>query len=190
MYLYQPQAEDLIDEYREHNWYAPSLEQLQRVIYYRGLSSQATFENSNFVRKAIDGSVTGQFSIFSSAYNKITAQGGIFPIVWDQLVGTGANVSEAGTSNGNNLTTTLNTTSHNNYVYAYSTRDAYSTNNWSYDTVYENKWVSGTLPAYIDSWNNTKDVQYSSYPGSLHAWSLYSEKHYGIPFVEYNYKKA
>ena len=190
MYLYQPQAEDLIDEYREHNWYVPSLEQLQRVIYYRGLSSQATFENSNFVRKAIDGSVTGQFSIFSSAYNKITAQGGIFPIVWDQLVGTGANVSEAGTSNGNNLTTTLNTTSHNNYVYAYSTRDAYSTNSWSYDTVYENKWVSGTLPAYIDSWNNTKDVQYSSYPGSLHAWSLYSEKHYGIPFVEYNYKKA
>jgi len=42
MHVYQPEATSLDSQYEAGNWYMPSLAQLQRVIYHRGISARTT----------------------------------------------------------------------------------------------------------------------------------------------------
>jgi hypothetical protein len=185
MKVYQPAAASLDAQYEAGNWYMPSLAQLQRVLYYRGVSARATantdFSNPSYVRLEINGDATAPDAIFSAARK---AMGNInFPNCWQQLVGFGNTVTaiEGNTSNANNLVTLLGP-SGSNYGYQCTTgnsNDWYSSNNWT------NKWVYGQMPTY----NQNGYTIYVDYPGSYMTWSLYNSKHQGIPFVEYNYSK-
>ena len=51
--VYQPTAASLDVQYEAGNWYMPSMAQLQRVLYYRGVSARAAanadFNNSSYV---------------------------------------------------------------------------------------------------------------------------------------------
>lgn len=179
IYLYQPEGNEIDSRYLAGNWYVPSLSQLQRVLYLRGISAQDVFTDANYVRKSIDGSATSDEAIFSRAYNAMGASN--FPTCWSNIAGSGASASSGGSSNSNNIVTTMNTTSGNNYSYQYTGGSQ------SWDTYsYTNKWQSGMQPTVSQN-GSYFDTYYDSYPGSLNAWRL--SAHQGIPFVEFNYAK-
>lgn len=181
MHLYQPESNEIDPQYLAGNWYVPSLSQLQRVLYLRGISTNDVFTDPNYVRKSIDGSATSDEAIFSKAYNAMGASN--FPTCWSTIAGSGASASSGGSSNANNIVTTMNTSAGNNYSYQYTG----GSQSWD-SSSYSNTWQFGEQPTV----NNQSgyayfDVYYASYPGSLNAWRLTT--HQGIPFVEYNYSK-
>ena len=170
MYLYEPavkETETLHDSYKKGNWYAPSISEFSRIIYYRGYSvSGNNFNTGDMVRQPIStsvqkGSSTLSIPIFSSAYSHAGNQ---FPTVWSSIVGSGDNAGV------NNITTSVNTSAAENYSYQ---RKTY------YDTsyTYNNEWVVGDYqdPSY---WNTTI---------YQNAWRL--TKHQGVPFTKFNYSK-
>ena len=183
--VYQPTAASLDVQYEAGNWYMPSMAQLQRVLYYRGVSARAAanadFNNPSYVRLEINGDAVAPDAIFSAARKAMGNTN--FPNCWQQLVGFGNTVTaiEGNTSNANNLTTLLGPTG-NNYGYQCTTgntNDWYVSNNWT------NKWIYGKMPEQ----NTNGYTIYVDYPGSYLTWSLCTSKHQGIPFVEYNYSK-
>ena len=170
-YLYEPEVkegETLNSAYTQGNWYMPSVNELSRVIYYRGYSvSGQYFNTSDVVRQAISTSVANGGTvlttpIFSNAYAKA---GNKFPTVWSNMVGSGDNAGV------NNITTTVNASSANNYSYQRTIQYNSSGN------TYSNEWVVGSFNDQ-SYWNTT---QYNN------CWRL--TKHQGIPFTKFNYKK-
>lgn len=173
MKVYEPQvrkAETLNSAYQKGNWYAPSVTEFSRIIYYRGYSvSGSNFNTGDTVRQSISTSVANgggvlTTPIFSIAYSRATNQ---FPSVWSNIVGSGNNAGV------NNITTSINQSAANNY--------SYQRTEW-YDggsggPTYSNEWIVGS---YTDTsyWNKT---QYNN------AWRL--TKHQGVPFTKFNYSK-
>jgi len=186
MRVYQPVAASLDAQYEAGNWYMPSMAQLQRVLYYRGVSARAAanadFSNPNYVRLEVNGEAKAPDAIFSAAYSAMKSSIG-FPNCWQHLVGFGTTVTalEDDMSEANNLVTLLGP-SGSNYGYQHTTGNTlswYTSNNWT------NKWVYGQMPVY----NNNGYTQHVDYPGSYLTWALYTSKHQGIPFVEFEYHK-
>lgn len=173
MHVYQPtvnNGETLNTAYTRGNWYAPSVAEFQRIIYYRGYSvSGSNFNTGDTVRQPISTSVSnggGVLStpIFSIAYSRATNQ---FPSVWSNIVGSGDNAGV------NNITTSINQSAANNY--SYQRTQQYDGSSGGY--TYSNEWVTGSYndPSY---WNT---IQYNN------AWRL--TKHQGVPFTKFNYSK-
>ena len=111
MYLYQPtllEGEDIADAYKQTMWYAPSVGELAKALYCRGMSVNSSF-TSAAINKSINAGATSEYAIFSKALNRM---GSDFPTVWANLV-----------SAGNNITTNAYSTETDNYGYAVSTRD-------------------------------------------------------------------
>lgn len=173
MYLYEPavkESETLHNSYKKGNWYAPSVAEFSRIIYYRGYSvAGSNFNTGDMVRQPIresvsKGSTTLTIPIFSLAYS---SAGNSFPVVWTNIVGSG---DDAGV---NNITTSINSSAANNYSYQRTSQYSGDTSGY----IYTNEWVTGS---YTDSsyWNTT---QYRN------AWRL--TKHQGVPFTKFNYSK-
>lgn len=173
MQVYEPsvkERETLNSAYKKGNWYAPSVAEFSRIIYYRGYSvSGSNFNTGDIVRQPINTSVVNgggvlTTPIFSIAYSRANNQ---FPSVWSNIVGSGDNAGV------NNITTSINSSDADNY--SYQRVQQYDGGSGSY--VYSNEWVCGN---YNDSsfWNS---VPYNN------AWRL--TKHRGIPFTKFNYSK-
>lgn len=173
MYVYEPvvkEGETLNSAYQKGNWYAPSVAEFSRIIYYRGYSvSGSNFNTGDTVRLPISTSVANggdvlTTPIFSIAYSRATNN---FPSVWSNIVGSGDNAG------ANNITTSVNTSSANNYSYQRTQQYEGSTGGYTYS----NDWVVGSYndPAY---WNT---IAYNN------AWRL--TKHQGVPFTKFNYSK-
>ena len=171
MYLYQPEVKDsetLHDSYKKGNWFAPSVAEFSRIIYYRGYSvAGSNFNTGDMIRQPIKtdiskGSTTLTIPIFSLAYSHA---GSSFPSVWTSIVGSGDNAGV------NNIPTSVNSSSASNY--SYQRTQEYQGSGY----VYKNEWVTGAYsdPSY---WNNT---QYQN------AWRL--TKHQGVPFTKFKYSK-
>lgn len=170
--LYEPEVkstETLNDQYKKGNWYAPSVNEFSRIIYYRGYSvSGNNFNTGDIVRQPIStsvskGSTTLTTPIFSMAYSRANNN---FPSVWSSIVGSGDS------SGANNITTSVNTSATDNYSYQ-------RISEWvSSSYTYKNMWVYGK---YEDDQNYQNTTEYRN------AWRL--TKHYGIPFVKFNYSK-
>lgn len=173
MKVYEPVVNDgetLHPSYKKGNWFAPSVAEFSRIIYYRGYSvSGNNFNTGDIIRQPINTSVANgggvlTTPIFSIAYSRATNQ---FPAVWSNIVGSGDNAGV------NNITTSVNASAANNY--SYQRTQQYDGGSGGY--IYSNEWVSGSYndPSY---WNN---IQYSN------AWRL--TKHQGVPFTKFNYSK-
>lgn len=173
MHVYEPsvkETETLNSQYKKGNWYAPSVAEFSRIIYYRGYSvSGNNFNTGDLVRQPIStsvskGSTTLTTPIFSMAYSRA---GNNFPAVWNSVVGSGDNAGV------NNITTSINSSAANNYSYQRTSEYDSSTSGYTY----KNEWITGsyTDPSY---WNTT---QYRN------AWRL--TKHQGIPFTKFDYSK-
>ena len=170
MHVYQPEATSLDSQYEAGNWYMPSLGQLQRVLYHRGVSARTTGSDQNYnqpsyVMLNVSGIATAPGAIFASAYRAMGSSN--FPQCWQNLVGFSQNeasVSETA-SNSYNLVTALSSNG-NNYGYQNTTgnaNDSYGTASWS------EKWIAGQMPV-VGSWY----TNYADYPGSYNTWSLYN----------------
>jgi hypothetical protein len=176
MYIYEPAVKDgetLDEQYVSGKWYAPSVGELSRVIYYRGYSvSGASFNTGDVVRQTIVSSISSgggvlTTPIFSMALKEAKSN---FPTVWSSLVGA------VGSTNAgvNNLTTTVNSSINNNY--SYQRNEEYDSSLSNY--VYKNRWLAATKTS--SSWLNTTAI--------INAWRL--TKHQGIPFTKFNYAKS
>lgn len=173
MYLYEPEGDNINDQYKKGNWYAPSSEEFSRVLYYRGYSANGdNFNVGGMIRNNIDDSIQNKGEVlttpvFSLAKKHINT--GSFPTVWTSLAGSG---NEAGP---NNITTSVNTSSANNYSYQ---------NIGEYDGVsgynYTNQWIAGAYNSQ-DGGFYINETQYRN------AWRL--TKHQGIPFTKFKYAK-
>lgn len=171
MHVYEPQVkedETLNAAYQKGKWYAPSVAEFSRIIYYRGYSvSGSNFNTGDIIRQPISTSVSNgggvlTTPIFSIAYSRATNQ---FPSVWSNIVGSGDNAGV------NNITTSINSSAANNY--SYQRTQQYDGSGYTY----KNEWITGS---YNDQsyWNTTP---YNN------AWRL--TKHQGIPFTKFNYSK-
>lgn len=171
MHVYEPQikeGETLNAAYQKGKWYAPSVAEFSRIIYYRGYSvSGSNFNTGDIIRQPISTSVSNgggvlTTPIFSIAYSRATNQ---FPSVWSNIVGSG---DDAGV---NNITTSINSSAANNY--SYQRTQQYDGSGYTY----KNEWITGS---YNDQsyWNTTP---------YHNAWRL--TKHQGIPFTKFNYSK-
>lgn len=170
--LYEPEVkstETLNDQYKKGKWYAPSVQEFSRIIYYRGYSvSGNSFNTGDTVRQPISTSVSKGSTplttpIFSMAYSRANSS---FPSVWSSIVGSGDSAGP------NNITTSVNTSAADNYSYQRISEWASS----SY--TFKNSWIYGK---YEDDQNYQNTTQYRN------SWRL--SKHQGVPFVKFNYSK-
>lgn len=170
-YLYQPSpknGEELDEQYKQGSWYAPSVGELSRIIYYRGYSSGG----SNFVarscRQEVKDDITSGGEISDTPIFSLALKGmgqSLYPEVWKNIVGSG----DYGTVN--NITTTVDSFGSDADNYSYQVYTNYSGNT----TTYESQWMVG---GFNTGWS------YDS-QGKNNAWRY--AKHQGIPFVKYNY---
>ena len=182
MYIYQPttkSGESLDSQYEQGNWYAPSISELNRILYYRGLSALGSaFSSVNSVRANISKSINTISSkgilgipIFSLAAKRWQA----YPKVWDLINRSSNDTStdgEQSTYGGvDNITTTMDASEADNFSYV-------SYYNYSGEYGITTKWMVGQ---YYDS--NNAYMQ----PNGRNASRLTT--HQGIPFVTYHYKK-
>lgn len=168
-YVYEPSVNDgetLDEQYTKGNWYAPSVGELSRIIYYRGYSVGGNgFAIPNMTRQAIvanivSGGTALDTPIFSLALTSMNSAN--FPDVWSTVVGLGNHGSV------NNITTSVNRTAQDadNYSYQVSI---------GYESTYTPQWVVG-------SYDNN---YFQSGQGRMNTWRY--TKHQGIPFTQYNY---
>lgn len=181
MKLYEPTVEGKLDEqYAQGNWYAPSISELNRVFYYRGLSAKGTqFLNANYVRSAINNNLTSVdasasilgLPIFAIADKRIGSQG-TFPTVWNTLNGSINSSDTSFSTDGgtNNIATTMSADLTDNYSYV-GEQERYSSNI--------------TTAWKVGDYYSTND-EYWGIEG-INASRLLP--HQGIPFVTYHYKK-
>lgn len=169
MHLYEPEVKEgevLHSQYRKGSWYAPSVAEFSRIIFYRGYSvSGSNFNTGDVVRQPISASVANgggvlTTPIFSLAQARANTQ---FP-VWSSIVGSG---NDAGV---NNITTSVNTSAYNNYSYQRVVENTWPLTN-------SNKWIVG---------GNKQDYTYNR-DVEKNAWRL--TKHQGVPFTKFNYSK-
>lgn len=170
-YVYEPQStklnETIDEQYTKGNWYAPSIGELSRIIYYRGYSSGGNQFVANDVRANINSKVTNgggvtNTPIFSIALANMKSD---MPSVWSNIVGAG----NEGTVN--NITTSVNSnTSSDADNYSYQVYDQYENS----QTVYYSRWAIGGYNT--DYWGGR---------GAYNTWRY--NTHQGLPFTEYNY---
>lgn len=171
-YLYQPtvnEGEILDSQYTSGNWYAPSVGELSRIIYYRGYSAAGdTFNVASFARQDINPNLINyddangyRVPIFSLAYLKMA----YFPTEWNNIVGSG----NSGTPN--NIVTNTNSTQSNANNYSYQ---VYYNGNNEYPT----EWLAGS---YHNDWYGYQ------YEAQMAVWRY--KKHKGLPFTQYKYSK-
>lgn len=163
-YLYQPtinSGETLINDFKQGNWYVPSIDQLSRVIYYRGYSVSTNFNNSDItggIKVNISGTAVDKCPIFSkalAAYNNSSATTS-FPDAWRNI------------ANNQNITSTTASNA-NSYTYGKNTNNSSSNNyGWVYGSYSQN--------TFLDLGATTKQ-----------AWRL--TPHIGVPFAEFKYSK-
>lgn len=164
-YLYQPVVKDnetLADSFKQGNWYIPSIDQLSRVIYYRGYSRNTNFANSDITADIIvninSGSTVDKKAIFSDALKVMKAG---LPEAWRNI------------ADKQNLTSTVGDSTPNSFTYG-------QTNNTNVS--------SGVTPIYgwmlgsytTDTWGNQKQTARA-------GWRL--TKHKGVPFTEFKFSK-
>ena len=105
-YLYEPELnnsdEVLHDSYKKGNWYAPSLGELARIIYYRGYSASSTFDMAAYASAAIDENVLNGGSLLTTRIFSLAKSRGYLADVWNNIVGSGNSGS------ANNIITTKN----------------------------------------------------------------------------------
>ena len=173
IYLYQPKGDNINDQYKQGNWYAPSSEEFSRIIYYRGYSAKGSnFNEGGMIRNSIDdtiqnGGATLTTPIFSLAKKHIGI--GSFPVEWSNILGSGNNAGP------NNITTSINTSADNNWSYQnISTYDGVS------GYINTNMWIEG-------AYNSISGDFYNNFESYRNAWRL--TKHRGIPFTKFNYSK-
>ena len=118
--LYQPTVkfgETLHPSYTQGNWYAPSMSEMMRILYYRDYSASGSikgFFNLNINPDVENGETPKTTPIFSLA-----AKRGVSLDVWNNII-----------DNGYNLTTTIDPTSNENYTFGYYN------NQWSWEPGY------------------------------------------------------
>ena len=175
MHLYQPSVKDgetLDTQYTQGNWYAPSVSELNRVLFYRGYSAMgSSFLSINSVRAAINNKLTTVSSkgvlgipIFSLALAKMTSN---FPTEWTVFNGNSENSTEGGINN------------------IASTMDSSSTDNYSY--VSYSGWINSEYTT-TTAWRVGEYMSGYTNPEGYNASRLIT--HQGIPFVTYHYKKV
>ena len=172
MYLYEPvpkENETIDTQYTKNNWYAPSIGELTHVLYLRGYSVNEKF-TMNQVRGTINtkNSTLSPTPIFSKALSD-----GYENTYWNTLNGTEVESNEGGI---NNIATTFNYSTKNNYSYISYLYRKYEAS--AYKSYYYTQWASG-------KYENNQD--YDEDPEGKNASRLI--KHQGIPFVTYSYKK-
>lgn len=168
-YLYEPtilDGEQIDKQYKKHNWYAPSVGELSRIIYYRGYSSGGSTFTQKSCRQEIkdvaSGNTESTIPIFSLALKTMGQSN--FPSVWNNIVGA------EDTGSQNNITTTVSGVSSDSDNYSYQVYVSYGTT-----TTYTSQWVRGQ---YNTGWGGPSQ-------GQTNGWRY--TKHQGIPFVQYNY---
>lgn len=174
-YLYEPKVnsnETLNSQFTKNNWYVPSVNQLARVIYYRGYSTRGDdFAAPASVSEAISDQITSgtelnQKAIFSDAYRAMSSQVA-FPIGWSNLV----NFTNSTSAQGNNITTTVGSTQ----------------NNYSYQITYTDYNQSETTAQWMEGAPITNSYWSQQQLAAQNAWRL--TKHIGLPFTQFNYSK-
>ena len=172
-YLYEPvyrDGESIDPQYMKGNWYAPSIGELSRIIYYRGYSASGSAFDVRSCRLDIDDSIkegTGDSNIPIFSLAKKAMNTDSFPVVWNNIVG----AKDAGTSN--NITTTVSGYSKDSDNYSYQVVPQYDYN--ANQTLYNSQWIKGE---YSNDWIASTAI--------TNGWRY--TKHKGIPFVKYNYK--
>lgn len=107
--LYQPSVKNgeiLHPSYSQGNWYAPSMSEMMRILYYRDYSASGSikgFYNFNINPDIENGETPTTTPIFSLA-----AKRGVMLDVWNNII-----------DSGYNLTTTIDTASTENYTFGY-----------------------------------------------------------------------
>lgn len=165
-YLYEPVTkinETIDDQYKQGNWYMPSVGELSRIIYYRGYSAGGNTFVSNDVRQNINSKLTDDKAIFSKALATMT--NAHMPSVWNNIVGSGNYGSV------NNITTSTSGESSDSDNYSYQVYESYE----NQSNVYYSRWSVG---GYNPNW---------SYGGSGNNNTWRYTEHQGIPFTQYNY---
>ena len=170
-YLYEPtltnKDEVLDDQYKKGNWYAPSMGELSKIIYYRGYSAVSIFNAPGYVRQPIVDNVPNGDTVLSTPIFSLALRRGYSAPVWDNIVG----VEKTGTAN--NIVTTRNESSNAGDNYSYQTYPK----DYSYSD-YDTRWVEGSY---------TEQYYGYDWEALRRAWSY--TKHQGIPFTEYEYSK-
>lgn len=169
-YLYQPTVknpeEELHPQYTSGNWYAPSVGELARIIYYRGYSATTSFNSAAFARYPILDNVPNGGSVNSTPIFSLAKARGYVADVWNNIVGSGTN----GTVN--NIVTFRDKSGTDGDNFSYQTYSDWSNNQYT-------KWIEGA-PSFSQS--GFYDQQ-----AKTNAWSY--TKRFGIPFTQFNYQK-
>ena len=167
-YLYEPalqnESEILHDAYKQGNWYAPSVGELARIIYYRGYSASQQFDMVSYVTQEIQEDITNGNTENTTPIFSLAKSRGFIADVWNTVVGTGTSGSV------NNVVTTKNNSGINYDRYSYQVWKDYN------DSV-QAQWVEGADAS--NSWSYTSQA--------TNAWSY--TPHQGIPFTEFTYQK-
>lgn len=172
MALYEPavnNGETINSAYAKGNWYAPSVAEWSRIIYYRGYSAKgSSFNASQYIYENVSTSISSSGGVLTTPIFSLALKsaGNKFPTVWSALGGSEHN------SGVNNIPTTVNQSYNQNYSYQCVGR--YS--NSSYEYPYQ--WIYGA---------QTDPTGWSITPAYNNAWRY--TKHQGIPFTQFNYSK-
>ena len=169
-YLYQPSVkngEELDEQYAKGKWYAPSIGELSRIIYYRGYSSGGNTFTAKACKQEIKDNITSGGTaettpIFSLALKEM--KNSALPGVWKNIVGT------VDTGTANNITTTVMGFGSDADNYSYQVYTSYGTT-----TTYEYRWMYGE---FNTGWGWEAE-------GKNLGWRY--TPHQGIPFVKYDY---
>jgi len=133
-YLYQPTVknsdEELHPQYTSGNWYAPSVGELARIIYYRGYSATTSFNSAAFARYPILDNVPNGGSVSSTPIFSLAKARGYVADVWNNIVGSGTN----GTAN--NIVTFRDKSGTDGDNFSYQTYSDWSNNQYT-------KWIEG-----------------------------------------------
>ena len=171
-YLYEPSVtkdgETLHEQYKKGNWYAPSIGEMSKIIYYRGYSAVSIFNAAGYVRQPIVNNIPNGGTDISTPIFSLASARGYVADVWKNIVGS----NTSGTVN--NIVTTRNLDSGtigDNY--------SYQTYPQSYEYItYNTEWIEG-------SYNENNNLTWTA---KRNAWSY--TKHQGIPFTQFNYSKS
>lgn len=109
MYLYQPNVSEeeanaerntkFKDAYKRNNWYAPSIGELSKVLYYKALSEKNNFTVTENISTNTFSNISNPDAIFANA-NKV--MGNNMPDVWKELFNVGNNITTEQYTGGSN----------------------------------------------------------------------------------------
>jgi hypothetical protein len=121
MYLYEPkllEGETINSSFAKNKWYAPSVGELARAMYCRGMSVSNLFSTAD-ITSAINLKATSEYAIFAKAMDRMKSD---FPTVWSDLMAV-----------GNNIITNVYTSGTDNYGYSiYSSGNTAPQGQWTY----------------------------------------------------------